>query len=89
MADVSGAAWEACLRQFVHPLKVSIVEALLWVELPLAPKFIDEMTDDECDIHLASYHMRTLAEAGILEEDHQRHVRGALQTFYRLADLGG
>ncbi len=89
MTDGSGAAWEACLRHLVHPLKVSIIEAILWIELPLAPKFIDEMGDGEFGISLASYHMRTLAEAGILVEDHHQHVRGALQTFYRLADLGG
>jgi DNA-binding transcriptional ArsR family regulator len=88
MTDGSGAAWEACLRHFIHPLKVSIIEAFLWVELPIAPKFIDEMGDDEFGMSLVSYHMRTLANAGILEEDHQEPVRGALQMFYRLADLG-
>lgn len=89
MADGSGATWEACLRHFVHPLKVSIIEAFVWVEQPLAPKFIEEMAGDEFGISLVSYHMRTLADAGILEEDHHQQVRGALQTFYRLSDLGG
>ena len=83
------AVWSACIHHFLHPLKIAIIEAFLWVEQPLPAKFIEEMLDNEFEISLVSYHMRTLANAGIIEEDHRRHVRGALQTFYRLGDQGG
>lgn len=85
----STTVWSACILRFLHPLKVAIIEAFLWIEQPLPARFIDEMLDEEFGVSLVSYHMRSLARAGIIEEDHQRPVRGALQTFYRLGDRDG
>lgn len=69
----------------VHPIKVAIVEALTWIEQPLSPKELDDVLDGEFGVSLISYHMRKLADLGVVEKVHQQAVRGALQTFYGLS----
>ncbi|HET8813889.1 MAG TPA: hypothetical protein VFM51_02915 [Solirubrobacterales bacterium] len=79
--------WDLLIPRLVHPLKVTIIEALSWIELPLSARELDRMLDEEFGVSLVSYHMRKLAEVGALEMVEQRPVRGALQTFYVLAEL--
>lgn len=76
--------WEECVPHFLHPVKVAVLEAFLWIDEPFSPKHLEEMSDGEIGVSLAAYHMRTLAQHGLLEISHQRPVRGALQTFYQL-----
>lgn len=76
--------WEECVPLFVHPIKVAIVEALIWVDEPLSAKLIEKLMDDGTDLPLVSYHMRTLADLGILVNVKEEPVRGTVQTYYRL-----
>jgi hypothetical protein len=69
----------------VHPVKVAIIEALQWIAVPLSPRELDRMFDEEFGVSLVSYHMRTLAEIGVVERVRQQAVRGAVQSFYTLA----
>ena len=80
-------AWEALIPRLVHPLKVTIIEALSWIDLPLSAKELDRLLDEEFGVSLVSYHVRRLAGVGAIEMVEQRPVRGALQTFYVLAEL--
>ncbi len=83
--------WDHCVALFVHPIKVAILESMAWLETPLSAKTVDEMFDRQFGVTLISYHMKVLAELGLVEKSGHRHVRGALQTFYRLpviADSG-
>jgi hypothetical protein len=67
----------------VHPLKVAIVEALLWVGQPLSSSDLSKLIDDEqYGLSHVSYHVVTLAKAGALEARWTRPVRGAVETFY-------
>jgi hypothetical protein len=66
-------------------VKVVIIEAMEWVEVPLSPRELDHMFDEQFGVSLVSYHMRTLAEVGAVEKVRQQPVRGALQTFYSLS----
>ncbi len=77
--------WGLLVPQLVHPLKVAMIEALAWIEVPLSAKELDLVLDEEYGLSLVSYHMRKLADVGAVEKVEQRAVRGALQTFYALA----
>jgi hypothetical protein len=77
--------WESLVSRLVHPLKVSIIEALDWIEVPMSAKELDRVLDEEFGVSLVSYHMRKLADVGAIEKVDQQAVRGALQTFYALA----
>jgi hypothetical protein len=76
--------WEHFVALFVHPIKVAILESMVWLEMPLSAKTVDEMFDQQFGVSLISYHLKVLAELSLVEKSGQRHVRGAVQTFYRL-----
>lgn len=77
--------WHALIPTSVHPVKVAIIEALQWIAVPLSPRELDRIFDEEFGVSLVSYHMRTLADIGVVEKVRQQAVRGAVQTFYTLA----
>ena len=77
--------WDALIPISVHPVKVAIIEALEWIAVPLSPRELDRIFDEEFGVSLVSYHMRTLADVGVVERVRQQAVRGAVQTFYTLA----
>ena len=81
--------WDCLIAGIVHPVKVAIIEAMEWVELPLSPRELDQMFDEQFGLSLVSYHVRTLSEAGLVEKVRERPVRGALQTFYTLSAVTG
>jgi hypothetical protein len=77
--------WDLLIPISVHPVKVVIIEALQWIAVPLSPKQLDQLFDEEFGVSLVSYHMRTLAKLGVVERVRQQAVRGAVQSFYTLA----
>lgn len=77
--------WDALIPTSVHPVKVAIIEAMQWIAVPVSPKELDRLFDEEFGVSLVSYHMRTLADIGVVEKVRQQAVRGAVQNFYRLA----
>jgi hypothetical protein len=77
--------WDTLIPISVHPVKVAIIEALQWIEVPLSPKELNRLFDEEFGVSLVSYHMRTLADVGVVERVRQQSVRGAVQSFYTLA----
>lgn len=66
-------------------MKVAIVEALIWVDEPLSPKCIDRLSGEIYGVSLTAYHMRSLADAGVVIQVKQKPRRGAMQTYYRVA----
>jgi hypothetical protein len=77
--------WDTLVPYLIHPVKVAIIEAMEWVDEPVSPRDLDRIFDEQFGVSLVSYHMRTLAEVGVVEKVRQRPVRGALQTFYTLS----
>lgn len=77
--------WDALVSRVVHPLKVAIIEALLWIGEPLSAKELDEVLDREWGLSLVAYHLRQLTKLEAIEPVRQQAVRGALQTFYALS----
>lgn len=84
MGDGQSFEWDALVPRVVHPLKVAIVEALLWIGEPLSAKELDRVFDEEWGLSLVAYHLRKLAALGVVEPVRRQAVRGALQTFYAL-----
>jgi hypothetical protein len=78
------SAWPAIARS-VHPLKVSIVEAMEWVGEPLSPAELVRVLDRTAKLGTVAYHVKRLEELGALELSHTRPVRGALEHFYAVA----
>lgn len=79
-------AWDALVPHVVHPLKVSIVEAMQWIGQPLSASDLTKVIDDEeFGLSHVSYHMVKLAKAGVIEVVGQRQVRGSLEKFYFFA----
>jgi hypothetical protein len=77
--------WGLLVPYLVHPLKVAIIETMQWIDVPLSPKELDRIFDEQFGVSLVSYHMRTLADVGVVEKVGQQSVRGALQSFYALS----
>ena len=77
--------WGSLVPYLIHPIKVAIIEAMEWVEVPVSPRGLDRIFDEELGVSLIAYHMRTLADIGVVEKVRQEPVRGALQTFYSLS----
>jgi DNA-binding transcriptional ArsR family regulator len=78
--------WEALVPLLVHPVKVEIIEAMSWIGLPLSATDLDRVMRGQVGVSLLSYHLRKLTEVGALVRVRQEPVRGAVQTFYALAD---
>jgi hypothetical protein len=76
--------WDALIPSSVHPVKVAIIEAMQWIGVPVSPKELDRIFDEEFGVSLVSYHTRTLADIGVVERVRQQAVRGAVQSFYTL-----
>jgi hypothetical protein len=85
MSDNPPFNWAVLVPHIVHPVKVAIIEAMEWIEVPLSPKELDRIFGEEFGVSLVSYHMRTLADLGVVERVRQQSVRGALQSFYALS----
>ena len=80
-------AWDALVPVAIHPTKVAIVQAMMWLKMPVSARDVQWMFEEpeQESVSVISYHMRTLAELGAVEKTGCRSVRGAEQTFYFLS----
>ena len=75
--------WVELVASFIHPIKVTIIEALGWIGRPLSPSLLEEMFADEgLYLSLISYHASSLCDLGVIEIVATRPNRGALERFY-------
>jgi hypothetical protein len=78
--------WDVLVPHVIHPAKVAIIEALLWVDQPLSASDLAKLIgSDKCSLAHISYHLVQLAKAGALEVVRSRQVRGATEKFYFFA----
>ena len=84
--------WEPFLPHLVHPLKVAIVEALLWIGEPLSAVQLGKVFRGVGDGFRESnvrYHVRHLAEVGVIEAtpvDTASGGRPSRERFFYFAD---
>lgn len=77
--------WEALVPHLVHPIKVAVIEALLWVDQPLSSTDLMKLfCREDMGLSHISYHVRALAKMRVLKKVRERRVRGSIETFYRL-----
>jgi Ribonuclease R winged-helix domain len=80
-----GFDWAPLVAKTVHPLKVAIVEALIWIDRPLSrAELADVLVDAGYDLEAIRYHANGLTELGALKVAHTRQVRGGVEPFYSL-----
>ena len=78
--------WAALVSRLVHPLKVEIIEALLWIDEPLSPSDLLKVFDmKRGSLSMVAYHTKELARVGVIEVVRRRQVRGAQEKFYFFA----
>jgi DNA-binding transcriptional ArsR family regulator len=81
MADAP-AENQGLLASLKHPLRRRILRAMA-SRTPISPRELADALDEP--LSSVSYHVRVLAENGVVKEVRRRQVRGATQHFYRWA----
>jgi DNA-binding transcriptional ArsR family regulator len=75
--------WEALAFLVVHPLKVTIIEAIEWIDEPLSASDLTKVIDDDkLGLSHVAYHVKSLREIGVLKIVRRRTVRGAVEKFH-------
>lgn len=83
----AGDIWGTLVPHVVHPAKVAAIEALLWMEQPLScNELVNLLDSEEFYLSLVSYHVRLLAEFGVLLRVDSRQRRGATETYYYFSE---
>jgi hypothetical protein len=91
MDDLNGGAgegrfpWGSLVSRFLHPAQVAVIEAMLWVDLPLSPSDLRSMFGGDYSNSHVAYHARALVERGILKLVDTEQVRGATRHIYVIA----
>lgn len=76
--------WVCLLSKVVHPVKVAVMEAFLWIGEPLSKSELTRLFGDRQQFYMAlvSHHVDGLDRCGILEVLTTREFRGATKTYY-------
>ena len=70
----------ALLSALSHPLRISIMRE---AGAPFSPKQLSDRWGGEVSLQLIAYHVRLLADAGLLKLESTRPRRGAVEHFYK------
>lgn len=78
--------WDALVPLVIHEIKLAILEAMLWIDEPLAATDVLRMYEGEKKkeyVSSISYHLRSLAlDLPVLELYDEEAVRGAWRKLY-------
>lgn len=78
--------WNEIAVRESHPLRIKILRVMFEDQtLPASPKELAAATGEK--IGNVSYHVRILREHGLIELVATEQRRGALEHFYRLAEI--
>lgn len=81
MMETHDFDWGALTPRVVHPLKVAIVEAMLWIDRPLSASELRELLGQSSTSGV-SYHVKQLAKHGAIRKVREQQVRGVMKTSY-------
>lgn len=76
--------WPSLIECHIHPVKIAAVEALRWIGGPLSAKELWLMKVGEPKYGNVAYHVKALADLGLIEQTHARPARGTMEKFYAL-----
>jgi DNA-binding transcriptional ArsR family regulator len=75
--------WGELVPFIVHPLKVTAIEAIEWIGMPLSATDLTKVIDDKkIGLSHVSYHLNRLGQVGALKVVRKRQVRGSIEKFY-------
>jgi hypothetical protein len=77
--------WDMLVSRLLHPIQLSMIEALLWIGLPIAPSDLAHIYGGEYTNSHAAYHVKVLVKHGILELADTEPVRGVTRHLYVLS----
>ena len=82
--DLVEVTWDVLVGPLIHPTRVAIIEAMLWICRPLSATELEQVFDEQRGLSMSaiSYHLTSLATLGVLKLVEKRPVRGAWQKFY-------
>lgn len=75
--------WGSLVAATIHPVKVAILEALLWVHEPLSATELEKILgggDHNLDVVL--HHLRGLTRFEVIEVTDTRRARGAREKYF-------
>jgi Helix-turn-helix domain len=75
--------WASLVASSVHPVKVAIVEALLWLHAPLSATELTRLFEhDDYSLNSVLHHLKELVRWEVIEATGTRDARGARERFY-------
>lgn len=77
--------WVALAPRLIHPTKVMVIEAMLWIDRPLSASELENVFVGALSVSTISYHVKTLAGLGVLDRTAKVEVRGAWKRVYQSA----
>ncbi len=77
-------AWPVLIDSQVHPVKVAVVEALRWIGGPLSARELWLLGVGEPVYGTVAYHVKNLADLGLIVQAAEAPTRGSLEKFYRV-----
>jgi DNA-binding transcriptional ArsR family regulator len=83
MSEKTPIDWEAVARAGTHPLRLAILDHLSEVGVA-SPSQMHLLFKEP--LGNVSYHVKTLAEAGLLDLSHTEPRRGAVEHYYCLSE---
>ncbi len=83
-SDLAEVNWDLLIGPLIHPTRVAIIEAMLWICCPLSATELQRIFGEQSGLSMSavSYHLTSLSNLGILELVEKRPVRGTWQKFY-------
>ena len=77
-------AWDRLASRVLHPIQVVILESLIRIEHPVSPVDVVGICEGRYALALVGYHVRALADRGLIEEVDTEPVRGTIRHIYAL-----
>jgi hypothetical protein len=76
----------ALAAAYIHPIKIQIIEALGWIDLPMSPSDLERVFGGKPPVSTIAYHVKSLADSGVVKALEKEPGRqGKTKTPYRLA----
>lgn len=75
-------SWEELVPLLIHPLRITIIEAMRYIGEPLSPTDLCESLDDHNALSQISYHLLTLVQVGAIVVVRQGEPDGTTENLY-------
>lgn len=66
--------WAALIPHLIHPTKVIIIEALLWLERPMSATELEKVAGADPPLSDFSHHLNQIAKMSVLEVVEKRKI---------------